>query len=53
MKVSNILDINLEELKKDKEKNFQERLRFVELYAAWIKKHSDKEWSKQHKKFLE
>lgn len=45
--------INLKELKEDKKRNFRERLRFIEQYVAWLKKQTDKEWSTQHKKFLD
>jgi len=31
----------------DKEKNRKERLKFVELWAEYVRTHSDKEWSKQ------
>ena len=30
--------IDLEELKKFKEENFKERLKFLDQYAEWIKK---------------
>lgn len=33
-------EINLEELKKWKEKNFRERLEFLEKYAEWVKRKS-------------
>jgi len=45
-------DINLEELKKFKEKNFQERLDFIRKYAQWVKKSSNKTWSSQQKKLV-
>ncbi len=38
-------------LERWKEKNQAERLRFVEEYAAWLKKRPPKEWSQQE--FLE
>lgn len=38
---------DLNELKKEREKNFQERLKFVRFWARYIKEHSDKDWSKQ------
>ena len=40
--------IDLDALKKQKEENFQDRLRFVERYADWVRKNKD--WSIQHKK---
>jgi len=41
--------IDLEELKKLKEENFKERLEFIDRYVEWIKKTSNKKWSKQQK----
>ncbi len=46
-------EINLEELRKLKERNFRERLEFIEKYAEWIKKTSNKEWSSQQKKIVD
>ena len=31
----------------DKEKNKQERIKFVKLWADYVRTHPDKEWSKQ------
>ena len=45
-------EINLEELKKFKEKNFEERLKFIDLYTEWLKKNSNKEWSSQQKNII-
>ena len=42
-------DIDLEELKRFKENNFKERLEFIDMYAEWIKKNSNSEWSSQQK----
>jgi hypothetical protein len=39
--------VDLEALERWKEKNRRERLQFVEDYANWLKKTSNKEWSKQ------
>ncbi len=41
------MKIDLEELKKDVEKNRQERLWFVRHWAEYVKTHPDKDWSKQ------
>ena len=41
--------IDLKELKKLKEENFKERLKFLEQYAQWVKKTSNKQWSKQQR----
>lgn len=43
-------DIDLEELKKLKEKNFKERLEFIDKYAKWMKKTS--KWSSQQKEII-
>jgi hypothetical protein len=45
--------IDLQELKKDKEQNFKERLEFIDKYVEWLKKTPNKVWSKQHKDFIE
>jgi len=39
-------------LKKFKEQNFKERLKFINLYTEWLKKKSNKEWSKQQKALI-
>jgi hypothetical protein len=44
--------IDLEELRKFKERNFKERLDFIEKYADWVKKKSNKEWSSEQKKLV-
>jgi len=36
-------------MKFDKGKNDIERIKFVEIWADYVRKHSDKEWSKQQK----
>lgn len=43
-------DINLKELKKQKDENFRERLEFIDLYTEWLKRTPNKEWSSQQKK---
>ena len=45
--------IDLEEMKNFKQRNFKQRLEFIELYAKWLKKTSNKEWSSQQKKIIE
>ncbi len=45
-------EINLEELKAQKEENFRERLKFIEQYSEWVKKTPNKEWSSQQKKVV-
>ncbi|MEK6913372.1 MAG: hypothetical protein AABW47_01745 [Nanoarchaeota archaeon] len=46
MKVEEI-KINLEELKEFKRKNAEERLKFIDFWANFVKTHPDKVWSKQ------
>ena len=46
MKVEEI-KINLEELKEFKRKNMEERLKFIDFWANYVKTHPDKVWSKQ------
>lgn len=42
----------LKELEADKKRNFRQNIEFAEFYAEWIKKTPNKEWSKQHSKFI-
>ena len=46
------IDVNLEELKRDKEKNFQERLKFIDWWVEYMKKHSDGQWSSEQNKVI-
>jgi hypothetical protein len=48
-----LLKIDLEELEKDKKRNFQERLKFIDLYVEWLKKTPNKEWSRQQKELID
>lgn len=41
------MEINIEELNEEREKNFHERLDFIKFWADYIKTHTDKEWSEQ------
>ena len=45
--------INLKELELQKEENFKQRLEFIKKYTEWLKKTSNKEWSKQQKELIE
>ncbi len=45
-------DVDLEQLKKDKEDNFRQRLKWIDFYVAWVKKTPNKVWSKQQKKII-
>lgn len=46
-------EIDLRELERDKKKNFQERLKFIDKYVEWLKKTPNKEWSSQQKKVID
>ena len=41
--------IDIEELKKFKEQNSKERMEFIDKYAEWVKKNSNKKWSSEQK----
>jgi len=45
-------DIDLKELKKKKEQNFKDRLEFIDKYVDWMKKNSNKKWSKAQKTLI-
>lgn len=40
------------ELKFDKKKNLEERLKFIHYYAEWVKKVPNEVWSKQQAKLV-
>ncbi len=44
--------INLDEIKKDIERNFKQRLEFIEEYVEWLKKTNNVVWSEQQKKII-
>jgi hypothetical protein len=44
--------IDLKQLDKEKEKNFEQRLKFIDKYVEYIKKTSNKKWSKEQKKLI-
>ncbi len=41
------IKVDLEELKRFKKKNAEERMKFIDYWVDYIKSHSDKEWSRQ------
>jgi hypothetical protein len=45
-------EIDLDELKAMKEKNFKERLKFIDEYTEWLKKTDNKDWSRQQKRII-
>jgi hypothetical protein len=52
MKASEV-KVDLEELKRFKEQNAKERLKFIDFWVNYIKTHSDKEWSKQQNALID
>lgn len=52
MKTINDIEINLDELKKDKERNFQERLKFIDWWVKYMKNEEDKKWSEQQNNII-
>lgn len=45
--------ISARELRAKKERNFQERLKFIDLWVEYIKKTPDKVWSAQQKELID
>ncbi|MFO7991551.1 MAG: hypothetical protein R6U61_04550 [Thermoplasmata archaeon] len=48
-----MMNIDLDELKEERKRNFEERLKFIDLYVEWLKKTSNEEWSSQQKELIE
>ncbi|MBI2548649.1 hypothetical protein HYW21_04835 [Candidatus Woesearchaeota archaeon] len=44
--------ITAEEMEAFKKENFKQRLKFIDEYAAWVKKTPNKVWSSQQKKII-
>jgi len=49
----NLPKIDLEELEKEKERNRKERLEFVKLYAGWVKRTSNRKWSREQNRLID
>ena len=47
------INIDLEELEREKKKNFEERLKFIDFWTEYIKNNPDKKWSKQHNALID
>lgn len=45
--------IDLKELQADKERNFEERLKFIDFYVEWLKKTPNPVWSRQQKELID
>lgn len=48
----NDIKVDLQELQEDKERNFQERLKFIDQYCEWLKKTPNSVWSTQQNRLL-
>ena len=44
-------DIDIEELERLKKQNFEDRLKFIDMYAEWVKK--NKNWSRLQKEIVD
>ena len=45
--------VDFEELKKEKQRNFRERIWFIKYWVNYIKTHTDEEWSSQQKVLID
>jgi hypothetical protein len=45
--------VDFEELKRERQKNFKERLWFIKYWVNYIKTHSDEEWSEQQRVLID
>ncbi len=45
--------INFEELECERRENFRERMRFVKLWAEFVRGHDDKVWSSQQNDLID
>jgi len=45
--------VDLKELEKFKIQNAKERLEFIDFWVDYMKKHKDKEWSKQQNMLID
>ncbi len=43
---------DLKELEEEKVRNRKQRMEFVKMYAEWLKKTPNKEWSRQQNKLI-
>jgi len=46
-------NIDLEELRAQKDENFRDRLKFIDQYVDWLKKTPNKDWSRQQKTVID
>ena len=45
--------IDFEQLEAEKQRNFKERLEFIDWYVEWLKRTPNKVWSKAQKEVVE
>lgn len=50
--MSELPEIDLEEIERFKEQNFRERLEFIDKYVEWVKKQPNKKWSSAQNKLI-
>lgn len=50
-KILKLTSKDFKELKEEKKRIFEERMRFIDLYTDWLKKTPNKVWSKQQNKY--
>ncbi len=43
----------LKELEESKKKNFEDNMRFVEFRALWLKRRSNRDWSRRQKMIID
>ncbi|MBI3623909.1 hypothetical protein HY212_07570 [Candidatus Pacearchaeota archaeon] len=53
MKSIKNIKVDLNELKKFKEENARERLKFIDWWVEYMKKQEDKEWSKHQNSVID
>jgi hypothetical protein len=47
------LKFDLRELDEDRERNFEERLKFIDLYVEWLRRTPNEIWSRQQKEIVD
>ena len=47
------LKFDLRELAEEKKRNFEERLKFIDMYVEWLKRTPNAVWSLQQKKLID
>jgi hypothetical protein len=52
MKTIKDIEIDLDELNKEKEKNLQDRMKFIDWWVDYIKTKKDSDWSKKQNNLI-